>query len=185
MDLCIPNDNPFVVVEEIHPKTGLPSAVNTVGPGLWQVVRRIFHFCDTSITLFKGRPMKQLPGFEHWIQELVLPGEQITTKRVGPVKMYLVYVGFTNILTPLPKIGNLLPETWTREYNLGVPPTPFTYGTDPLGGVRLYGRPSVILEMPGGKPPATAMALVPRGTQKLRPVPSATRKRILRQLLNR
>ena len=156
--VCTPQPT-FVIVEEIHLKTGLPSFANTVGPTLHQVVRRVLQTCDEQDTFFKGKRLSGMPSPWQYLQHYLLPGTQITTRPTGQKRFVLVYAGFKNLLTPLPKIRDKLPESLTKEYDLGTPPTPFAYGSDPIPRVQLYGNPNADFVMLGGKRPAVAVGI--------------------------
>lgn len=182
--LCTPQPS-YVIVEQIHLKTGLPSIGNTVGPTLHQVFRRVLQVCDVQDMFFDGRRISGMPTPWQYLQEFVRPGNQITTRPTGERQFTLVYGGFINVLQPLPQMGNLLPESWTRSYNLGTPPTPFIYGTDPIPNVRLYGNPRVQFIMPGGEPPPTAMAIYNTSNRRLDLPPLGERERVLQQLVQR
>ena len=183
MKMCKPQPN-YVIIEEIHSKAGLPSLGNTIGPGLWQVMRRVLQVCDVQDLFFDGKRIKGMPSTWQYIQEFVRPGKQITQRPTGKREMILTYAGFSNILQPLPKIGNLLPKSWTKQYNLGKPSlSPFVYGRDPIPKVRLYGNAKAQFIMPGGKPPATAVGIYKGATNKLEIPPLEQRTRLIRDLV--
>lgn len=136
----------------------MPStAGGVIGPNLCQVFRRVIQVCDMQDMFFEGKQFFGTPSTWQYIQEFLRPGKQITTHPTGEQQLHLVYAGFLNLLTPLPKIGNLLPASWTKQYNLGTPPSPFTIGRDPIPNVKLYGNPRADFVMVGGTPPPIAV----------------------------
>ncbi|MEO1497700.1 MAG: hypothetical protein AAFV43_11180 [Planctomycetota bacterium] len=184
MRMCTPQPN-YVIVEEIHSKSGLPAVGNTIGPGLWQVVRRVMQVCDEQDVFYEGnRVAGGVPSSWQYLKELVLPGQQITQRPNGKRNMILAYAGFSNIVQPLPKLGDLLPDSWTRQYDTGTPRfSPFVYGSDPIPQVRLYGNPRAQFVMPGGKPPATAVGIYRGASNQLELPPVAQREKLIKDLV--
>ena len=180
--LCTPQPT-YVIVEQIHPKAGLPAFGNTIGPGLYQVFRRVLQVCDEQDMFFDGRRITGMPLTWQYIQELLRPGNQITTRPTGQRQFVLVYVGYKNLLTPLPKLGSALPSAWTQEYDLGMPPTPFRYGSDPIPRIELHGNPRAQFVMPGGKPPAVAVGVFMQRSGLLELPSVAQLNRVLTRLL--
>jgi hypothetical protein len=147
--LCSPQAR-FVIIEQVYSKSGIPAFGNTIGPSLQQVFRRVIQVCGVQNAFFNGAPIAGMPSTWQLIQELVLPGTQITTRDTGEQNLVLVYAGFRNIVTPLPTL---------KEHDLGGPPLGlFTYGSDPLPNVHLYGNSKVQFVAVGGKGAPTAVA---------------------------
>lgn len=100
-----------------------------------------------------------------WQQMKGAFGIGVTTHPTGKNAVVLEYAGVSNVLTLLPKIGNLIPEAITRERT---GPSPFSFGNDPLPRVKLYSNPRVVFLMPnGGQSIPTAMAKYNRMTNEL------------------
>lgn len=180
--LCTPQPT-YIIIEQIHPKGGIPQFGNTVGPSMLQVYRRIAQTCDVQDMFFEGKRINGMPSTWQYVQEYLKPGRQITTSPTGVKEFVLTYAGFKNILTPLPKIGGLIPASWTTERDLGVPPMAFVYGADPIPQVQLYGNPQVQFTMSGGKPPPIAVGLYHKGRNKLELPTPAERDRVIKQLV--
>jgi hypothetical protein len=134
---------------------------------------------------FEGQPISGMPSTWQYIQEFVRPGRQITTHPTGERDFVLAYAGFKNIVQPLPRVGNLLPESWTRSYDIGTPPSPFVFGSDPIPCVELYGNPRADFIMPGGEPPATAVGIYHQTGNRLELPPRNERDRMIEQLVQR
>ena len=183
MKMCKPLAN-YVIIEEIHSKVGMPRVGKTpIGPSLWQVMRRVLQVCDVQSLFFNGKRIKGVPSTWQYIQEFLRPGKQITQRSTGKRSMILAYAGFSNIVQPLPKIGNVLPKSWTAKYNLGQSKSWFIYGKDPIPKIRLYGNVKAEFIMPGGKPPATAVGIYKGGTKKLVIPPLADRQRLIKSMV--
>ena len=99
--LCSPKPR-FIIIEQVYTKSGLPAFGNTIGPSLQQVFRRVIQVCAVQNAFFKGKQIDGMPSAWQTIQDLVLPGWQITTQDTGVQKLVLVYAGFRNIAQPLP-----------------------------------------------------------------------------------
>nr|WP_319394727.1 hypothetical protein [uncultured Desulfobacter sp.] len=174
----------YVIIEQIHPKAGLPSAVGgTIGPGLYQLYRRVIQVCDVHDIFFDGKHMSNPPGAWQYIQEFLMPGKQITSHPTGEKQFVRVYAGFKNLLNPLPKVGSLFPDSWTKQYDLGAPPSPFVYGNDPIPSVKLYGNPQAIFEMVGGAPPPVSVGVYNRANNQLTFPNITDRRRVLSRLI--
>jgi hypothetical protein len=182
MKLCTPQPT-YVIVEQIHSKGGIPQFGNTVGPSMLQLYRRVIQTCDEQDMFFKGKRINGMPSTWQYIQEFLKPGKQITTRPTGVKEFVLAYAGFKNLLTPLPKIGGLVPASWTKEYDLGTPPVAFVYGTDPIPQVQLYGNPQAQFVMSGGKAPPIAVGLYHKGRNLLELPSPAERERVIKQLV--
>jgi len=154
---CILNDT-YVIIEQIHSKNVLPGLKCGIGPSMVQIVRQI-------------------------IQNLI-GWRRLTTRPTGESQFIRQYVGHQNVVTPLPKIGNLLPEGWTSAH-LTPTPTIYHYGHDPIPHVKLYSNPTVNFTMPGGKPPATAIAIYHKATGRLEFPDPTQRERVIRNLVTR
>lgn len=174
----------FVIIEQIHAKAGLPSAASgTIGPGLFQLYRRVIQVCDVQDMFFEGKRIFGVPSTWQYIQEFLRPGKQITTHRTGEQQLHLAYAGFKNLLTPLPKIGSLLPDSWTKQYDLGMPPSVFIIGNDPIPTVKLYGNPRAKFVMVGGTPPPVAVGVYNQTRNQLTLPAAGDRQRFLSKLL--
>jgi len=180
--VCTPQPT-YVIVEQIYPKSGLPSVANTIGPSMNQVFRRIMQICDVQDLYFDGTKLPGMPSTWQYIQEFIKPGKQITTRATGVKQFMLAYAGFKNMLTPLPKMGNLIPSSLTKEYDLGTPITPFVYGTDPIPSIQLYSNPRVQFVMQGGKPPPIAIGIYHKRQNKLDLPPVQERDKLIKSLL--
>jgi len=156
IELCTPNDT-YVIIEQIHSKIGLPGLKFGIGPSMVQVVRRVLVVCDIQNIYQNGKRLPDMPNGWQIFQDLI-GWRRLTTQPTGESQFALEYSGFQNVVTPLPKIGNLLPESWTSAH-LTPTPTIYHYGRDPIPNVKLYGNPTVNFTMLGGKPPATAIAI--------------------------
>lgn len=181
--LCTPQPT-YIIIEQIHSKAGLPTSVGgTIGPGQYQLFRRVIQVCDIEDMFFDGKRIFGTPSTWQYIQEFLRPGKQITKHPTGEKQFVLVYAGFKNILTPLPKIGNLLPESWTKKYDLGTPPSPFIYGRDPIPAVSLYGNPRTEFVMIGGTPPPVAVGVYNQTRNQLTLPTASDRQRAINSLL--
>jgi len=171
---CIPNDT-YVIVEQIHSKNFLPGLKISIGPELVQVVRQVILVCDIRERVL-DKPSK-------WqIFQYLIGWEKPMTRPTGESDLIRKYTGFQNVVTPLPRIGGLLPESWTSAH---LTPTPilFHYGQDPIPHIKLYGNPTVNFTMSGGKPPATAIAIYRKATGRLEFPDPVQREKILRSLV--
>lgn len=174
----------YVIIEQIHSKAGLPSAAGgIIGPGLCQLYRRVIQVCDVQDIFFDGKNILGTPSTWQYIQEFLQPGKHITTHPTGEKQFTKVYAGFKNLLTPLPKIGNLFPESWTKQYDLGTPPSPFSYGRDPIPNIELYGNPRAEFVMIGGAPPPVAVGVYNQTRNQITNPTGSDRQRILNRLL--
>jgi hypothetical protein len=178
---CTPQPT-YLIIEEIHLKTGMPAMGNTIGPTMYQVLRRVLQVCDLQDFHFEGKRLDGNPSKWQYIREFLTPGKQITLHPTGKKELMVAYTGYRNILTPLPKIGGLLPELLTKTYNFKPSLTPFIYGEDPIPRIQLYGNPSVTFEMPGGAPPATVIGVYTAGGNLEFPSP-VEKERIKMQLM--
>lgn len=175
----------YLVFEQIHAKAGMPlpsTAKGAVAPGLYQVFRRILQVCNEKGVYFDGKRISSANEW-HYIQEFLRPGKQITTRTTGEQNFELVYAGFKNYLTPLPKIGNLFPDAWTKAYDLGSPPSIFSLGNDPIPSIKLYGNPLANFVMIGGAPPPAAIGLYNKKNDKLTFPDFSKRDSIIKKLL--
>ena len=158
----------FVIIEQIYNKSGMPSLGNTIGPSLRQVVRRVAQVHAVQDVFFEGQRIEGMPTTMQNLREFLTPGQQITTRPTGEKSLVLVYAGYTNLLTPLQQMGNIVPEAITQERTL---PTwtggLFRYGTDPVPNIVLQGNPRVMFTMPGGNGPQTAVAIYNQQTRSL------------------
>jgi len=110
---CILNDT-YVIIEQIHSKNVLPGLKFGIGPSMVQIVRQILLVCDINYIYRDGERVPDKPNGWQIIQNLI--GWRIlTTQPTGESQFIRQYVGFRNVVTPLPRIGNLLPESWTSD----------------------------------------------------------------------
>jgi len=153
--ICKPDDT-YVIVEQIHSKP-FPISLQGIGPELVQVVRRILQICDIQDVFSDGQRLSSTPNGWQLFQDLI-GWKKLSTQPTGKSQFILAYAGFKNVVTPLPKIGNLLPEKWTSAH---LTPTPSLYffGQDPIPHIQLYGNSMAWFIMPSGQPPATAIAI--------------------------
>ena len=179
---CDPRDL-YVLVEQIHPKAGLPALGNTLGPSMFQVYRAIYNLCDLNEILFRGRRIDGHPSSWQRLQALVSPARTLSTAPTGETRFRLVYAGFKNIGKPLPKVENMLPEAWTRKYDWWTPSV-FHYGQDPIPWIRLYGNPMAHFVMPGGQAPASCIGLYRRDSGHLSLPAYDERKKIIKELVH-
>lgn len=174
--LCEP-ESTYVVVEQIHSKSGMPSVSNLPGPSLQQVFRRVARVCSVQDTYYNGHRLDGNPSVWQFLKDFLLPGQQITTRRAGESRFYLAYAGFNNILQPLP---------WTEKYDLGPPPVAaLSYGVDPIPDVRLYGHPQAQFVSLGGDSAPTAIGIYRQEKRHLEFPAVTERESIIKRLLVR
>jgi len=178
--ICTPNDT-YVIVEKIHSKEKWSIPKTNIGPELIQVHRHILLVCDVQDIYRSGEKLPGMPNDWQLFQDLI-GWNKLTTRPTGERQFTLQYAGFQNVVVPLPKIGDLLPESWTSAH-LTPTPTLFHYGRDPIPHIKLYGNPTVNFTMPGGQPPATAIAIYRKATDRLEFPDPAQRERVLRSLV--
>ncbi len=178
--MCTPDDT-YVIIEEIYSKAGLPGSKSGIGPELVQVVRRILRVCNIQDIFQDGERLSGMPSGWQLFQDLI-GWKKLTTQPTGESQFLLVYTGFQNVVTPLPKIGDLLPESWTSAH-LTPTPTLYHYGDDPIPHIKLYGNNTVNFMMPGGKPPATAIAIYHGATGRLEFPDRSQQDKVLRSLV--
>lgn len=176
MDIALCSPKPgFIIIEQVYTKTGLPAFGNTIGPSLQQVFRRVIQVCSVQNAFFNGKRIQGVPSAWQTIQELVLPGEQITTQDSGEQKLVLVYAGFRNIAQPAPTMKN---------YDMGGPPLGlFAYGSDPLPSTQLYGNPRVQFVAVAGLGAPTAVATYDQASGSLELPTVSDRGLVIRRLL--
>ncbi|MBI3897493.1 MAG: hypothetical protein HY308_04250, partial [Gammaproteobacteria bacterium] len=161
---CIPQPV-YVIVEQIYSKNGWPDLFNTISPSHNQVFRKVMQVCDYVDTYFEDQLVHGEPSVWQMIQEAVLPGTRLTARPTGEKGLSVPYMGFRNFIQPLPQLSDKLPKALTKEYKFD-PPTPYTFGVDPIPSIQLYGNPNVeLFYMVGGKSPATAAAVYFEKTQ--------------------
>jgi hypothetical protein len=135
----------YLITEQIYPsQPGMPSLANTVGPVLTKIYRRVLQIRALSDIYIDGKPEADA---SLWQQVRGAFGIGVTTHPTGKHAVVLEYAGVSNKVTPLPRMGNLLPEAITRERT---GPSPLSFGNDPLPNVQLYSNPRVVFLMPGG-----------------------------------
>lgn len=179
--VCTPQPT-YVIIEQVHPPSNIPIFKNQ-GPGVYQLYRRVLQVCDVQDVFFDGNAISGTPSTWQYIQEFLRQGEQITSRPNGRKQLLLAYAGFKNIVKALPKIDNVIPNTLSKDYDWGTPPTPFVLGQDPIPSVGLFGNASAQFVTFGGKPPATAVGIYKSIIEKL-DLPLATdRDRAIKQLI--
>ncbi|WP_333994513.1 hypothetical protein [Burkholderia orbicola] len=156
----------YLLIEQLHAKSGLPSLANTIGSSNLQIYRTVAQLYETADIYVDNQ--RALAGeMTMWQMLKGAFGIDVVTRPNGKTTLVLEYAGFVNNITPLPKIGNLLPEFMTNEYALKVR-SPYIFGTDPLPDIQLYRHAkSVFMQRHGGQSPATAMAKYHRRTREL------------------
>ncbi|WP_448953471.1 hypothetical protein [Labrys neptuniae] len=99
-----------------------------------QLMRRVLTIAQVEDVYFKGKKLDGMPGGLELLQEWLLPGQQLTTKKTGEVTLDMTYVGKNNIFK-----GTALGAT-SRSISLGF----IDYiGTDPAKNHILYGNSAV------------------------------------------
>lgn len=147
----------YILIEQLHAKSGMPSFGNTIGPSMQQIYRQVYQLHSLHDTFIDGQRVTPATATV-WQQIKGALGINITTAPNGKHATKLEYAGFTNEIQPLPKMGDTLPQGLTRQY-LFRTPSPYLFGTDPIPEVRLYRNPrSVFRQVNGGTSPSTAMA---------------------------
>jgi hypothetical protein len=142
---------------------------------LQQVFRRIVQVCNVQDTYFRGQRLNEAPSIWQYVQDYVLPGQQITTQATDEKRFVLVYAGFKNILQPLP---------WTAKYDLGPPPiNAYAYGNDPIPNVQLYGNQRAEFISVAGTETPTAVAVYHQDRGALEYPAATERDAVLRRLL--
>jgi len=177
--ICTPDDT-YVIIEQIHSKNFFPGLKIGIEPDKVQVVRRILRVCDIQDIYRDGERLPDMPNGWQLFQNLI-GWRKLTPRPTGESQFVLQYTGFQNVVI-LPRIGDLLPESWTSAH---LTPTPrlFHYGHDPIPHIKLYGNHAVNFTMPGGKPPATAIAIYHGATGRLE-LPSLVHlERVVRSLV--
>jgi hypothetical protein len=182
LNLCTPQPN-YVIVEQIHSKSGMPAIGGVIGPQANQVYRRIFQVCDIQDMFFQGKRISGFPSTWQYIQEFIHKGKQITTRPTGKKQLTIAYSGFKNLITPLPKFREALPESLTKQYDLGTPASPFIYGKDPIPQIQLYGNSKVEFITFGGNTPPTAVGVYKGAKGQLELPDPANRKKMIKGLL--
>lgn len=177
IQLCRPANNSFVVIESIHSDSFFKVAEIT------QVYRQIIGFCNYETYLFDGKPLDGAPSQWQFIRHFLSGKRRITTAPTERNGLYYVYRGVRNAVKPLN--SRVAAGLLSREYSLGEPRTPFTWGSDPIPHMQLYGRNDVHFVMPGNSPPPTAFAIYTPKTGKLEEIrESKERARVLNSLVN-
>ncbi|NTZ08842.1 hypothetical protein [Burkholderia metallica] len=126
----------YLLIEQLHAKSGLPSLANTIGSSNLQIYRTVTQLYETADIYIDNQ--RALSGeMTMWQMLKGAFGIDVVTRPNGKTTLVLEYAGFVNNITPLPKIGNLLPEFMTKEYTLKVR-SPYIFGTDPLPDIQLY-----------------------------------------------
>lgn len=117
-EICEPN-NTYIIVEQIHPKISLFGYKFTGKAGFFQVYRRVIQVCEIHNEFkFDGRPIRDIqPSALQILLDMLSRRDRITSKSSGDKQLVLMYAGFKNTIQPLPKVGNILPESWTRQYS--------------------------------------------------------------------
>ncbi|KVW34170.1 hypothetical protein WK95_26530 [Burkholderia ubonensis] len=156
----------YLLIEQLHAKSGLPSLANTIGASNLQIYRTVAQLYETADIYIDNQRVAS-GEMTMWQMLKGAFGIDVVTRPNGKTTLVLEYAGFVSNITPLPKIGNLLPELITKEYTLKVR-SPYIFGTDPLPDIQLYRHAkSVFMQRNGGQSPATAMAKYNRRTREL------------------
>jgi hypothetical protein len=183
MDTIIATPQPvYLISEEIHNKGGIPNLVNTVGPQLKQVMRRVYQVHAHQDVFYEGKKIKGAPTAWQVINEYVRPGQQITTINNGQKSLVLVYAGYSNVVQPIQEIGKIFPKTVTNERNIGTGLSLFNYGVDPLPNTQLYKNSKISFTMPGGEGVPTAIAVFDGKTGNLEPLAQTNLKEAIARL---
>jgi hypothetical protein len=133
-----------------------------------------------EVSYSRGKPVDKLSIWQI-VQELFLPGKQITTAPNRKRGMFRAFAGvFVNAITPV----NIkqLPELFSKEYV--VPSRSFyNFGAGPIPHIRLYRNVRVSFISEGGPSPPTAVAVYYKSKNKLRiPQSRSDQEAILRWL---
>ena len=171
--MCRPDNNTYIILEQIIPKLGAPSRLgNTIGPGYGSIVRQIYGIC-----VFEPRPNGLTPFEVLW--EYFFPGQRINLKPTDRKEAYVEYAGFTDLLTPIQGMNGILPEFLSKTYEF-TPPTPYFSGKDPFPQIRLYGNPAISFTAgDGGQDPPTAAAVYIKNTGRLQLFDPKQRQQVL------
>jgi len=171
VELCSPRGM-YVVVEEIHPMTGAPTKPSNIGPSLVKVVRHVYQACEYQDQYyFDGRPIESgRPTAWQYILHMLSGDGRITTAGSGREGWYHAYTGYRNLVTPLPKIKDILPAAVTKQYDAGALGSPYVFGQDPIPHVQLYGRGDVSFSTMGGMSAPRAIAIYDGGAEVLRAI---------------
>ncbi|WP_409523643.1 hypothetical protein [Nitrincola sp. MINF-07-Sa-05] len=172
---CRPGGGDFIIVESIH-----TSDIFRVSE-LTQVYRQVIGFCNFEEFKFDGEPLSGIPSQIQYIKNFVSGGRRITTHPTGQNGLYYVYRGVRNSGRPIAnlniegKVAGIL----SKSYDLGVPMSPFIFGTDPVPEVQLSMRNDIHFIMPGNQPPPTAFAIYNKDTGLLHEVTNLAERRRL------
>lgn len=176
IQLCRPDGGNFIIVESIH-----TSDIFRVSE-ITQIYRQVIGFCNFQEFRFDGEPLSGIPSQIQYIKNFISGGRRITVHPVGKNGLYYVYKGVRNAGRPIAnlniegKVAGIL----SRNYDLGVPMSPFIFGKDPIPEVQLSMRNDVHFIMPGNQPPPTAFAVYNKNTRTLHEVTNlAERRRII------
>lgn len=179
--LCQPQPR-YVIIEQIDSAPGMPS-LGPLGPQLRKVQRRVLQVCEVEEIFYRGKRIQGMPGIFQYIDEFLHPGKRISTRPTGKKEFLLAYAGMRNLFTPQPGMSNLLPKALTKEYDLGVPLSPFVFGSDPIPNQQLFGNKSIDFALPGGQGSPTAVAIYDAKTGILKAPMIAERQQAIQNLL--
>jgi hypothetical protein len=149
--LCKPSKDSYIIIESVH-----GSDLFRLGE-VTQVYRQIIGFCNFQSFLFDGERLGGNPSAWHYVRHFVSRKQRITTAPTGKNGLYYVYRGVSNAVKPLNSV--LASGLLSKQFSLGAPRTPFTWGRDPIPHMRLHERSDVHFVMPGNNPPPTAFAI--------------------------
>lgn len=156
---CKPTADAYLIIESVHTSDAFRVSE------IIQVYRKIIGFCNYHQYKYDGKPISGTPSTWQYLQNFFSDGKRITTSPTGKEAAYSVYRGVRNSVRP---IANLhYSGMLTKEYRLGAPLSPFTWGEDPIPDIQLYGRSDIHFVMPGNNPPPTAYALYDIQTAQL------------------
>lgn len=156
----------YLIIEQVHAKPGMPSFGNTIGPSITQIYRVVLQIHDLHDTYLDGKPVTGR-SLSPWQLVKGSLGIGISTRPNGARSVKLEYAGFTNLVQPLPALGDLISETLTKQRAFASR-SPYIFGVDPLPAVMLHGNTrAVFLQRDGGLSPSTAIAKYNSTTREL------------------
>lgn len=183
-DLVLNPRPTYLIIEQIHAKSGLPSVTSLVGVRLYAVFRRVARIYDVQDIYVKGQRISGMPSDWQVILDAILPGQRITTKPTGETRIVLEYAGFKNIAKMnFEALKKTLQIPLDRDVDFGRAPAIFTYGTDPIPTVELYGNPKAEFVMPGGNSIPVAIGIYDPISHTLDIPPANLRGEVIKRLL--
>ncbi len=185
LQLCTPQPT-YLIIEEIHNFSipGIPDALTPVAPSGKKIFRRVAQVCDVQDIFFDNRQVQGMPTTWQYLRDFISSHDRITTRPTGVRELSLVFAG-SKPLVQLPSINQFdTPDWYDREYDVSIP-SPYTYGADPIPQHALYNNPMATFVMPGGRGPATALAIIRSGSSQLEFPPHGERTQAVQQLRRR